>query len=235
MATNTSPADVLITGRLSFPRWKWADAVAFNAGSKYPKAAEDVRPHVQLLLNETQFTKLKEHLIGKFLPWAVANEASGDKNALTAAQAKKIETWLEARDWEEDPIVGLIKPVYVKTLEMAPDLVATATVNGFKGTDLEPKVLVRDVSQLKNSFGADGEEVILPERGDIYPASDTKVELYPGSLCAAQVNLWAFVTAKTPGIMASTRSVTFIADRDRLGGGGGGDIDIDDLFLDDDE
>lgn len=226
MATATKdPQSILIRGRLSWPQFTYAQALKQNAGSKFKKNDEDVRPNFQLLLDEVQAEKLVTHLKDVFLPWCIEQGKAKEKSGLTEAQVKKMVKVLDEADWEVDGILGLIKPVHEKTQPMAPEAVMSVPVNGFKGQDLEVKAIVNDESQLKNSV----DEVIIPERGLILPINDTNLEAYPGAVVAAQLNLFAFVGANV-GITASTRTVVFVADADRFGGGGS-DLDEDELFM----
>lgn len=226
MATATKdPQSILIRGRLSWPKFTYAEALKQNASSKFPKKDEDVRPNFQLLLDETQADKLVTHVRDVFLPWCVEQGKNKDKSGLTEAQAKKITKVLDEADWEVDGVMGLIKPVHEKTKPLAPEAVMSVPVNGFKGQDLTLKAIVRSESELANPT----DDLIIPERGMILPVADTTHELYPGSIVAAELNLFAFVGANV-GITASTSDVVFIRDADRFGGGGG--IDEDELFMD---
>ena len=102
-------------------------------------------------------------------------------------------------------------------------------VNGLQKTDFDLKAVVRSADQLANPM----DDLIIPERGTILPLSDTKLDLYPGSNAGATINLWAFVSGKTPGITASTGTIVFLSDNERFGGGGG--LDEDAIFADFDE
>jgi len=227
---SNNPQSVTIKGRLSFPVWTHDEAVKRNLKSKYPKAnADDVRPGFDLLVSDGQLGKLLDHLRNVFLPWCEEQGKKGEKSGLTAAQSKKIRKVIDEGDWEVEGVLGLIKAVNEKTAELAPESVASIKVNGYKGTDLVRKAVVKSTDQLKN----DVDDVVIPPRGEIFPIEDTKLELYPGSYCAATLNLFAFVGANV-GITATAGAVIFVEDRDRFGGGGA-EIDEDDIFMDDDE
>lgn len=222
---STDPQTVTIRGRLSWPQFTYADALKQNQKSKYPKKDEDVRPNFQLLLAEAQAEKLVKHVRDVFLPWCVEQEKSGLKSGLTAAQAKKLTKILDEADWEVDGIVGLIKPVHERTAELAPEAVMSVPVNGFKGQDMELKAVVRSEDDLANP----ADDIIIPERGLILPIRDTNLELYPGAMVAAQLNLFAFTGANV-GITASASTAIFVGHADRFGGGGA--IDEDEVFMD---
>ena len=223
-----NPQNITIRGRLSWPVWTVAEALKRNPKSKFPKKDEDVKASFNLLLAEAQTEKLIAHLKDVFFPWCIEQEKAGQKSGLTAAQVKKLTRNLDERDWETDGVFGLIGPVPEKSAELAPEAEINVRVNGLKGRDLEQKAVVKDESQLKNPT----EDIVIPERGLILPAQDTTIELYPGSVCAATINLFAFVGAQ-PGVTASAGAVIFVQDADRFGGGGT-EIDEDDIFMDDD-
>lgn len=224
MATEKNPQELTIRGRLSWPNFTYAQALKQNSTSKFPKKDEDVRPNFNLLLMTDQVTKLVDHLRDVFIPWCIAQEKAGEKSGLTETNAKKLLTVLDNEDWDEG-ISGLIYPVHEKTRPMAPEAVLSVKVNGFKGSDLDLKAIVRDEKQLKNP----ADDIVIPERGLILPVNDTTLELYPGSFVAAQINMFAFVSGKTPGITASTGAAIFVGDADRFGGGGA--LDEDELFM----
>lgn len=222
-----NPQNVTIRGRLSWPVWTYDMAVARDAKSKFPKKDKaDVRPGFDLLLDEVQAEKLINHLKDVFLPWCIEQEKAGNKSALSAAQVKKLTKILDEAEWDVDGIVGLIKPVHEKSQEMAPEAVMSVKVNGFKGQDLERKAIVKDEGQLKNPV----DDIVIPARGLIMPVADTTLELYPGSVVAATLNLFAFTGANV-GITASTSTAVFVADAERFGGGGS-TLDEDDIFMD---
>lgn len=223
MATK-NPQDILIRGRLSWPNFTYAQALKQNQTSRFPKKDEDVRPNFQMLLDEVQAEKLVTHLRDVFIPWCVEQGKNKEKSGLTEAQAKKLLKVLDEADWEVDGILGLIKPVHERTVDLAPEAVMSVPVNGYKGRDLELKAVVTDESQLANPT----EDIIIPERGLVLPVADTTLELYPGSTVAAQLNLFAFVGANV-GITASTDVVVFVRATERFGGGGG--FDEEELFM----
>ena len=225
--TEKSAQNLTLRGRLSWPTFTYAQALVRNSKSEYPKAPEDVRPTFSLLLNEQQADKLITHLKDVFIPWGVEQSKRGEKRSpISPAHAKKLIRILDERDWEADGVLGLIKPVHPKTVELAPEAVLTLAVNGFKGRDLVTKAIVRSVDDLANPHS----DVEIPERGVVMPLNATNLELYPGSVVGATINLFAFTAAGNPGITAGTGEVVFIEHADRFGGGGG--TDEDELFMD---
>lgn len=228
MATATAeinPQVTTIRGRLSWPNFTYAQALKQNTTSTYPKKEEDVKPSFNLLLSQAQADKLVSFIKDTFLPWCVQNEKDGAKSALTAGQVKKMTRALDEADWETEGVLGLINKVHEKTAELAPEAVMSVKVNGFKGSDLELKAVVKAEDELRNPT----EDLIIPARGLILPIGDTTHELYPGSMVAAQINMFAFVSAGNPGITASTSTAIFVGHAERFGGGG--TLDEDDIFM----
>lgn len=227
----SNPQNVTIRGRLSWPVWTYDQALKRDATSKFPaKDKADVKPSFDLLLSETHAERLVNHIKDVFLPWCEEQGKNGDKSGLTAAEAKKIRKVLDEGEWDVEGILGLIKPVHEKSQDLAPEAVMAVTVKGFKGRDLERKAIVKSVDQLKVDDG----NTTVPSKGMIVDIDDTKLELYPGCIVAATINLYAFVSGKTPGITASAGAAIFAADAERFGGGGTV-VDEDAIFMDDDE
>lgn len=224
MADVKNPQNVTLRGRLSWPNLTYAQALAQNARSKFPKKDEEVRPNFQLLLEEDQADKLVAHLRDVFLPWCKEQGKAKEKSGLEDKHVKKLLRVLDDADWETEGILGLIKPVHEKTAELAPEAVMAVQVNGFRGQDLELKAVVRSEDDLRNPI----DDFVIPARGAVLPIEDTNLELYPGAVVAAQLNLFAFVGANV-GITASTPTVVFVRDAERFGGGGG--LDEEDLFM----
>jgi hypothetical protein len=219
--------NVTIRGRLSFPCWTYEQAVKQDAKSKFPaKTQDDIRPKFELLLDDAQGSKLVAFVRDTFLPWCEEQGKTKQKSGLTPAQVKKLTKVLDEADWEVEGILGLIKPVSEKTAELAPEAVMTVTVKGYKGSDITKKAVVRSESDLRNP----AEDLIIPERGLIMPLADTNLDLYPGSIVASTINLYAFVGANV-GITATGDTAVFVADAERFGGGGA-QLDEDQIFMD---
>ena len=224
------PKDLTIKGRVSYPTFTYAEAVSRNVKSKYPKAdVNTIRPSVDLLLAPSAAEKLVEYLLGEFLPYVEGLGKQDAKGGLSAGEVKLLKRALNEADWETEGVLGLIRPVGEKTKELAPEAVLSLKVNGLQKTDFDLKAVVRSADQLANPM----DDLIIPDRGTILPLSDTKLDLYPGSNAGATINLWAFVSGKTPGITASTGTIVFLSDNERFGGGGG--LDEDAIFADFDE
>ena len=221
-----SPKNVTIYGRLSFPTFDYTQAVAKNAKSQYAKAdPADVTPDFNLLLERAQLDKLRNHILNEFLPYCVEQSTKGEKrDALDAKQADRIKAIVESEDWENQPPYICIKPVPAKTMELAPEALASVKVLGNKGTDIVQQAIVQDESELA---------VPDPDRVDypaILPISQTVHTLYGGCYAAATLNLYAFVSGKAPGMSAAASVCVFKADGDRFGGGVS--VDEDEMFLD---
>jgi Protein of unknown function (DUF2815) len=221
-----SPKNVTIYGRLSFPTFDYQRAVAKNATSQFKKAdPADVTPDFNLLLEQPQLDKLKNHVLNEFLPYCAEQHKKGDKrDALDAGQIAKLVKMIEAEDWESQPPYIPIKPVSDKTAELAPEALASVKILGNKGTDILQQAIVQDESELA---------VPDPDRVDypaIMPIGQTVHSLYGGCYAAATLNLYAFVSGKLPGFSAAASVCVFKADGDRFGGGV--TVDEDEMFLD---
>ena len=225
----TNPKIVTIRGRLSFPNFSYAQAVARNAKSQFPKAdAADVAPDFNLLLEQGQLDKLVKHVLDEFLPYCVEQEKKGEKrDALTQKEADRVRKLIEEEDWENQPPYIPIKPVPPKTMELAPEALVSVKVVGNKGMDIEEKAIVRSEDEL----AVPDPDLVVPERGMILPIASTTHTLYGGCNAVATLNLYAFLSGKTPGFSASASVVVFHSDNDRFGGGVA--VDEDAMFLDD--
>lgn len=220
-----SPKNVTIYGRLSFPTFDYQQAVAKNAKSQFAKDAADVTPDFNLLVEQAQLDKLKAHVLNEFLPYCLEQHNKGEKrDALDAKQVEKLVKIIESEDWESQPPYIPIKPVPEKTLELAPEALASIKVAGNKGTDIIQQAIVQDESELAVP---DPDRVSYPA---ILPIGQTVHSLYGGCYAAATLNLYAFVSGKLPGFSAAAGVCVFKADGDRFGGGVA--IDEDEMFLD---
>lgn len=230
MATDINPQLVVVTGRLSYPAFTMGEATSLNERSNptYKKKPEDVKPSFNILVEQAALDKVVAHIRNHLLPWAEAQyKADPTKNngGLEPKWIKQITRILDAGDWETEGVFGFIKSVPEKTQELAPEAVANIKVNGFKGRDVERKVLVRDESQLLHEHS----DIIVPSKGIILPERDTQLEVYPGGVVSTQVNMFTFVSGQTAGISASAGTVVLVGDAPRFGGG---DIDEDAIFMD---
>lgn len=225
MATK-SPTNVTIYGRLSYPTFSYAEAVQRNAKSQFAKAdPADVTPEFNLLLEQPQLDKFITHVKDVFLPFCIEQEKKGEKrNALSAADVKRILAILDSGDWEAQPPYLPIKVVPEKTQPLAPEAVAMVKVKGNKGVDIDQRAIVNHETEL---VVPDPDVLAYPI---VRPIGQTVHQMYPGSYVAATLNLYAFISGKLPGFSAGASVAVFKADGDRFGGGM--DVDEDDIFMD---
>lgn len=220
-----NPQTVTIYGRLSFPNFNYAQAVARNAKSNYPKDAADVAPDFNLLVEQAQLDKLVNHVKQEFLPFCLEQSNKGEKrNALTDAEIKRILKVIDAQDWEAQPPYIPIKAVPEKTAPLAPEAVANIKIVGNKGVDVELKAIVNSEDEL---LVPDPDLLTFPV---IKPIGQTVHQMYGGCYVAATLNLYSFISGKLPGFSASASVAVFKADGERFGGGT--TIDEDEIFLD---
>jgi len=221
-----SPQTVTIYGRLSFPVFSYAEAVARNAKSDYPAAdTATVTPEFNLLVEQAQLDKLVKHVQDEFLPWCDAQAAAGEKRpGLDKGQVDKLRKVLAAADWETQPPYLPIKPVPDKTAPLAPECVAMIKVKGNRGVDIEQKAIVHNEDEL---IVPDPDQLQWPK---VYPISATVHQMYPGAYVACTLNLYAYVSGKLPGFSASAGVAVFKMDGERFGGGVS--VDEDEIFLD---
>lgn len=223
MATN--PKTVTIYGRLSFPNFTMAQAIARNAGSQFAKPEADVAPDFNLLVEQAQLDKLTKHVLSEFLPYCVQQSSKGEKrDALTQADADRIVKLIESGDWDAQPPYICIKSVSEKTAALAPEALASIKVVGNKGQDIELKAIVTSEDELAVP---DPDLLAFPV---IKPIGQTVHRMYGGCYVAATLNLYAFISGKLPGFSASAGVAVFKADGDSFGGGVA--VDEDEIFLD---
>lgn len=224
-APTKNPKTVTIYGRLSFPNFQYAAAVARNAKSQYPKDAADVAPDFNLLVEQAQLDKLVTHVRNEFLPYCEAQSVKNEKrDALTGAEVKRILKIVDAGDWEAQPPYIPIKTIGDKTADLAPECVANVKVNGNRGVDVELKAIVNSEDEL---VVPDPDILTYPV---IKPIGQTVHQMYAGCYVAATLNLYAFISGKLPGFSASASVAVFKADGERLGGGTA--VDEDEIFTD---
>lgn len=229
--TNTgkevNPKVVTIYGRLSFPNFQYAQAVTRNAKSNYPKDAADVTPDFNLLVEQTQLDKLRDHVRTHFLPYCLEQSNKGEKrDALTDKEVKRILGVMDG-DLENQPPYICIKPVPEKTAVLAPEAVASVKVVGNKGVDIELKAIVNSEDELAVP---DPDLIWTPDTRLIRPIGQTVHQMYGGCYVAATLNLYAFISGSAPGFSASAAVAVFKADGERFGGGAS--VDEDEIFDD---
>jgi len=220
-----NPKTVTIYGRLSFPNFQYAQAVARNAKSNFPKDAADVAPDFNLLVEKPQLEKLLTHVRNEFLPYCLEQSKKGEKrDALDDKQVARILKLIDAEDWDDQPPYIPVKSVPEKTMDLAPEAEASIKVVGNKGTDVELKAIVNTEDEL---IVPDPDQLTFPV---IKPIGQTVHQMYGGCYVAATLNLYAFISGKTPGFSASAGTAVFKADGERFGGGTS--VDEDEIFLD---
>lgn len=228
MATK-NPTTVTAYGRLSFPVFSYQEAVTRNQKSKYPKPdAAAITPEFNLLLEQAQFEKVRDHVLNVFLPHCLdlfkAGGELGKKSALDDASVKKLVKAVEAAEWDSQPPYLPFKPVSEKSLELAPASVVQLKVNGNRGLDIEQKAIVNSEDEL---LVPDPDLLTYPV---IRPIGQTVHSLYPGCYTVATLNLYAYISGKLPGFSASAGVAIFKMDADRFGGGVA--VDEDEVFMD---
>jgi hypothetical protein len=112
-----------------------------------------------------------------------------------------------------------------KTIELAPDTVATLKVIGPKGGDIKVKAIARTEGEVDPTSNH------IFTKPVILDIEETVHELYPGCVAKVTINLYAYRNGKNPGFSAGGSIVVFSADDDRFGGGAA--LDEDEMFLDD--
>lgn len=220
-----SPKSITFYGRASFPTLTAQAAYERSLKGKYP--AQDVAsasPDIQLIVEQAQLDKLRNHVVDVFFPYCIEQEANGEKrDTLTAAEVKKLTSQIKSADFEGDYNTPF-KKVHEKTAELAPEAVATIKVIGNKGQDFEVKAIVNDESELAVP---DPDQVTFPV---VKPIGVTTHALYPGAYVAVTANLYAYHNGKLPGFSAGASTIVFKADAERFGGGTS--VDEDEIFDD---
>lgn len=213
------------TGRLSFPTLTAKAAYELSLKGSYPAASADVAsPSFQLLLTQPQLDKFLVQA-QEFLNQCIENEKAGSKkDALTQKEADDLIKDILG-DLTDQRYNTPLKGVSDKTLEMAPDTVATLKVIGPKGGDIKVKAIARSESEVAQTSD------VIWTKPVILDIEETVHELYPGCVAKVTINLYAYRNGKNPGFSAGGSIVVFSADADRFGGGAA--LDEDEMFLDD--
>lgn len=226
MATKEkSPKTCTFYGRLSFPTFTAQAAYERSLKGKYPAAdVASASPDFQLLVEEAQLDKLRDHVIDVFFPYCVEQEKAGEKrDALTAAEVKDLTKQIKSADFDGNYNTPF-KPVNEKTAVLTPESVATIKVIGNKGTDIELKAIVQNEDEL---LVPDPDQLTFPV---VKPIDVTVHSMYPGAYVAVTVNLYAYHNGKLPGFSAGASVAVFKADAERFGGGKS--VDEEEIFLD---
>ena len=223
-----NPKNVTIKGRLSFPRFSHRDAVAANERSKFKKAdPSEVAPEFNLLIEQDQLDKLKDHILNVFLPYVEQQVANKEKrDTLSPKLIQKIKDKIDTEDWDGSPFLPM-KPVSEKNAEVAPESVASVKITGSKGGDITLKARVENEDQL-----------VIPDPDilswpTIVPLDKSIFQMYPGAYVAATLNLFAFESSSTiNGISAGANTAVYLGNIEGARFGGGVDVDEDDIFMD---
>lgn len=233
MASNTQtgpdPKGLTVRGRLSFPRFTHAEAVAANKKSNYVKPNEgDVQPEFNMLIEQAQLDKIVTHLDTVFLPYVEQQIAKGEKRDAfpDVKYVKKVRDKLASGEFESTVPHLLIKEIGEKQQESAPECVASVKVVGRKGGNIEVQATVFEEDQL---LVPDADILAYPVRK---PISETTLEPYPGAYVVATLNLYTyFQSASVYGIGAGADLVFVMGNLtgDRFGGGAA--VDEDAIFM----
>ena len=223
-----NPKTVTVKGRLSFPRFTHKEAVAANDRSKFKKPdPSEVAPEFNLLIEQDQLDKLKDHILNVFLPYVEQQVANKEKrDTLNPKIIQKIKDKIDTEDWDGSPFLPM-KPVSEKNAEVAPESVASVKIIGTKGGDITLKARVENESQL-----------VIPDPDilswpTIVPLEKSVFQMYPGAYVAATLNLFAFESSSTiNGISASANTAVYLGNLEGERFGGGVDLDEDDIFMD---
>ena len=222
-----NPKNVTIKGRLSFPRFSHREAVAANDRSKFKKAdPSEVAPEFNLLIEQDQLDKLKDHILNVMIPYVEEQNAKKEKrDSLSPKLIQKIKDKIAAEDWDGSPFLPM-KPVSEKNAEVAPESVASVKITGTKGGDITLKARVENEDQL-----------VIPDPDilswpTIVPLEKSVFQMYPGAYVAATLNLFAFESSSTiNGISAGANTAVYLGNLEGERFGGGVDLDEEDIFL----
>lgn len=228
--TAANPKTVTMKGRLSFPRFKIAEAIEANKKSKFPKANEaEVSTEFNLLLEEAQVEKFCDHVLNVFLPYCEAAYAKDPKSrdALEPKLVKKIREFVEARDWYDQPPFFPLKTITEKNQEAAPECSASLKVMGRKGADVELQATVFSEDQM---MIPDPDILSYPVR---MPIAKTVFTPYAGAYYAATLNLYAFFNSNANYGIGAGASIAFhMGNQEGERFGGGGVVEEDEIFAD---
>ena len=228
-STTPNPKNVTIRGRLSFPRFSHREAVAANQKSNFPEAdPNDVAPEFNLLIEQAQLDKLKDHIRDVFLPYVEEQFTKKEKrDALDPKVVKKILAKLDADDYEAVAPHLPMKEISKKNAEAAPECVASVKIVGRKGADITLKARVENEQQL---LVPDPDILNYPV---LKPLAETVFQMYAGAYVAATLNLYAFFqSASVNGISAGANTAVYLGNLEGERFGGGVEVNEDDIFLD---
>jgi len=230
-AEATKAKTVTIKGRLSFPSFTHTEAVARARRSTIPAIAskpdDKIGPEFNVLIEQDQLDKLKNHIENVFIPYVEAQAAAGEKrDVLDPKVIKKIQTKLGDEDWDGAPHLPM-KPIDPKYQDNTPECVASVKVTGRAGSSTKLLAKVTEEDQLDP---LDPDVLSFPV---IKPINETVFDMYPGAYVAVTLNLYAFNSSTSVnGISAGGDACVYLGDLEgeRIGGGGGG-VDEDAIFM----
>jgi len=222
---STSPKQVTIYGRLSFPSWTAKEAYDLSLKGSYPaKDVADAAPHFQLLVSDAQWQRFFKHATEVFLPYCAEQFAKGEKkDTLSPAEVKQLIDGLSG-DLGDQVFNTPAKPVHPKSAELAPETVATIKAIGPKGGEIDQRAIVNKEADLSIP---DPDILSFPV---VKPMGATVFQMYPGCDVAATLNLYAYHNGKHPGFSAAANTAVFKMDGDRFGGSVA--VDEDSIFMD---
>ena len=229
------PKNVTIRGRVSFPSWTHAEAVAKASKSTIPQIAQkavndpgSITPEFTLLVEQAQLDKLIQHLENEFIPYVEAQFAAKEKrDALDPKYVKKIVDRLASGEWNDGVPHLPIKVINEKTADLAPECVAGIKVIGPKGGDIVLEATVFSEDQLSTP---DADILKYPVRKPIH---ETNFVPYPGAYFAATLNLYAyFGSSSVYGIGAGANIAFYLGNYEGERFGGGGAVNEDEIFAD---
>ena len=219
-----NPKKVTIYGRLSFPAFTTDAAFAFSQKGAYPSASpEKSKPNFQLIVEEPQLKKFRNHVENVFFPYVVQQHKEGKKaDALDEKNVKMLEQSVDALG------TGIcntpFKEVTDQVLETFPEAKGVLKFMGNEGNDITLKAIVRDEDELKVP---DPDILSFPIILDI---NETTHEMYAGAYVAVTCSLYAYTQGKLPGFAAGANTAVFKQDGDRIGSSDA--IDEDEIFSD---
>jgi hypothetical protein len=228
-AKTPDPKAITVRGRLSWPRFTHAEAVAANKRSNYVNPDESkVSPEFSMYIEPAQLQKIVDHIDNVFLPYVEQQIAKGEKRDSfpDIKYVKKIREKLAAGDLEAVVPHLPMKEIDAKQQAGVPEAVASVKVKGRAGGNITVEATVFEEDQL---LVPDADILSYPVRK---PIGATILEPYPGAYVVATLNLYAyFQSASVYGVGAGADLVFVMGNLqgDRLGGGV--EVDEDEIFL----
>lgn len=223
----SGPKTVTVAGRLSYPVFTAKEAYDKSQKGKYPaRSVSEAKPDFLLLVTQAQWELFYNHVVNEFLPYCAQQYAKGEKK--DALDPTEIQQLIEGLDDLPKQIFNTpAKPVYEKSVELAPEAVATIKCIGPTGGDIELRAIVDDEDQLAVP---DPDLLISKTNKKVLPLEQTKHRIYPGAYVASTLNLYAYHNGKFPGFSAGVSVAVFKSNADAFGGSVA--VDEDAIFMD---